>query len=410
MKKLTRFFKDILYWSIVKVRRFASNLICVNKDLVIFDSFPDYSDNSRALSNFLLRHTNIKIIWCVQNPCNFVSNSRLRFIGKSGFINRIRYDYYSMKAKYLFSTHGAFQWANPNRQIFICLWHGTPLKKIGRLQQDNSNVHFLENCNHVLSPSKEYVEVIKKCFNKDNDSILVSGYPRNDFLFEGTDCLEKLGINKGNGKLILYLPTFRIPKGGGYIDSSQNIFEEGLINFSNKSDLKNWNEFFKDNNVFLLVKPHPSDGSIPGNLGLSNIVVIQHNLLIKLDIQLYNILHYADALLTDYSSVFCDYLFLNRPIGFILSDVEEYASNRGFVFDNALDLLPGLKIKSKEILKRFVNEIAHNIDSQKEIRAHLKPLYIDEINDNNSQRIWEIATGLSKGKSKHEKGNYLRNI
>ena len=50
-----------------------------------------------------------------------------------------------------------------------------------------------------------------------------------------------------------------------------------------------------------------------------------------MDIPVNRILGKADALISDYSSAAIDYLILDRPIGFLLKDVEEYGNSRGFI-------------------------------------------------------------------------------
>ncbi len=55
----------------------------------------------------------------------------------------------------------------------------------------------------------------------------------------------------------------------------------------------------------------------------------------------------ADILITDYSSIFFEYLLLDRPIVFFVPDYEEYARDRGFYLD--FDSLPGHIVKNNNI-------------------------------------------------------------
>ena len=75
----------------------------------------------------------------------------------------------------------------------------------------------------------------------------------------------------------------------------------------------------------------------------------------KFNIQLYSLLGSVDILLTDFSSIYIDYLLLNRPIGFVAADFYEYSNSRGFVFDNPNDYMPGAKISSLKELKTFLH-------------------------------------------------------
>ena len=55
----------------------------------------------------------------------------------------------------------------------------------------------------------------------------------------------------------------------------------------------------------------------------------------------------ADVLITDYSSIFFEYLLLDRPIVFFVPDYEDYARDRGFYLD--FDSLPGHIVKNNNI-------------------------------------------------------------
>lgn len=55
----------------------------------------------------------------------------------------------------------------------------------------------------------------------------------------------------------------------------------------------------------------------------------------------------ADVLITDYSSIFFEYLLLDRPIVFFAPDYEAYARDRGFYLD--FDSLPGHIVKNNNI-------------------------------------------------------------
>ena len=51
---------------------------------------------------------------------------------------------------------------------------------------------------------------------------------------------------------------------------------------------------------------------------------------LKKGLSVYALLRNADALITDYSSAYFDYMLLNRPIAFTVEDIEEYRKRSGF--------------------------------------------------------------------------------
>ena len=94
----------------------------------------------------------------------------------------------------------------------------------------------------------------------------------------------------------------------------------------------------------------------------SNIKFMTQKALEKKGLSVYALLRNADALITDYSSAYFDYMLLNRPIAFTVEDIEEYRKKRGFVFDNPFEYMPGEKINSYEDLEKYVANVAEDND------------------------------------------------
>ena len=93
----------------------------------------------------------------------------------------------------------------------------------------------------------------------------------------------------------------------------------------------------------------------------------------KEDVNLYELLAKTDALLTDYSSVAIDYLLLDRPMGFILTDFDEYEKARSWCYDNVKDYMPGHHIYKKEDLNQFISDVAEGKDPYRDARAKVRP-------------------------------------
>jgi CDP-glycerol glycerophosphotransferase (TagB/SpsB family) len=74
-----------------------------------------------------------------------------------------------------------------------------------------------------------------------------------------------------------------------------------------------------------------------------------------------------DALITDYSSIYHEYLLLNRPIALTIDDYEEYSAGTGFSIDY-FEWIKGVYLTDVSNLMRFVDEVSENIDSAKNER------------------------------------------
>ncbi|WP_306540685.1 CDP-glycerol glycerophosphotransferase family protein, partial [Dysgonomonas sp.] len=136
-----------------------------------------------------------------------------------------------------------------------------------------------------------------------------------------------------------------------------------------------------------LIKLHPYDNVQPELRKYSNLIVLPHKIIQEFNLQLYHLLYHADALITDYSSVFCDYLLLDRPIAFNVDDIDDYRNNRGFIFENPLDYMPGYIVKNESDLDVFLNNISEGIDISKETRHKLFNVYNTYKDGNNSKRL-----------------------
>lgn len=370
---MNQYIRDFVHILLDMYHHMVGYVIHIYDNKVFFDSYPDYSDNSRAMSDYLLANSDYEIFWAVRDIPSYEVDKRIHFVLRS---NKWNYIYHTLSSKYLFSTHGAFPWANSKRQLFLCFWHGTMLKRIAYMQDPVRNKYYNRSVTYFSSPSEFYIPLYAQSFNRKESDVLLTGYPRIDFLLNENCSFKKLEIERtAYNKVIMYLPTFRQPVGGGYTDTNKNVFEDEFINFTDPESIERWNKYFHSKGVLLLVKPHPSDKNQLDKSELSNIRIIPHSLLLEKDIQLYSLLHYADALITDFSSVYCDYMVLDRPIGFMLSDIDEYSKGRGFVFDKPLEVLPGYKIFGENDFVNFCNEVSDDVDSTQQLRAELQPLY-----------------------------------
>lgn len=116
-------------------------------------------------------------------------------------------------------------------------------------------------------------------------------------------------------RIVLWAPTFRGNAGDAYVVGEQYI--------DRLADL------YK-NELYIIKSLHPmSEGCLASFMSSSELLVC------------------ADVLITDYSSIFFEYLLLDRPIVFFVPDYEDYARDRGFYLD--FDSLPGHIVKNNNI-------------------------------------------------------------
>ncbi|MCM1120982.1 MAG: CDP-glycerol glycerophosphotransferase family protein [Eubacterium sp.] len=378
---------------------------CPLENKIIFRSGPhasayikgmDFSDNARALFEYMLAHgynEKYELIWLVKNPAEFVQHKakNVRFLSFDWSVSSDedeRNAYYEVLclAKYIFFTD-AYGFARNCRsdQIRIQLWHGCGYKTRVNFSRCEKRYEYMT----VISDA--YAEVYAGAFGLRRDQMLVTGYAKQDWLFYPIkDMCETIGIPRFD-KYIFWLPTFRMAKKGlNNLNEYSFDNQTGLPIVGTFEELGALNDILEKNNVGLVVKLHPfQDKSKISEINMSNIVMINNDILVEKDIQINQLLGNADALISDYSSVAVDYMLCSRPIAFTLDDVEEYENSRGFFFDDIHEWLPGKEVYDFNDFLVFIQEVIDGVDSTENKRKRLQAKMHKYGDDKSSQRILE---------------------
>ena len=335
-------------------------IISPKKNLLLYHSFPDFSDNCFSFFCYVVNnHNHYKNVWLVntneksefkKTVKKYTASTNFKIYKKKSLFGL----YYYCRSKYHFHTHGIFNNINlSKKQVNVNLWHGMPLKKIGHL--DNNKI--VPKSNYTIATSKLFQDIMGKAFALGLDNVLISGQPRNDFIFDKTYSLLDL-INKHKSdfdKVALWMPTYRKSKIGDVrIDGEL----DKLNDFLDETYLSELNNFFKRIKSVCFIKLHPMDYMDVNDFNkYSNLYFLNNTHFQEKGISLYSILNNTDLLLTDFSSIYIDYLLLNKPIAFLVSDFSEYSNSRGFVFDTPKKYMPGEIINQRESLIPFLEEI-----------------------------------------------------
>ena len=105
-------------------------------------------------------------------------------------------------------------------------------------------------------------------------------------------------------------------------------------------------------------------------------------------VQLYRLLECCHALLTDYSTIYFDYLLLDRPVGFMLADIEEY--KRGFIIDDPTVEMPGDKLRNLDDLIGFMQRVVDGVDDYSPQRLALRDVVFKYQDNLNCQRLMDL--------------------
>ncbi|MDI9624385.1 MAG: CDP-glycerol glycerophosphotransferase family protein [Methanothermobacter sp.] len=366
------------------ILRMISRIIPKRDDLIIFTSIPDFSDNSLALFKFMNSiDENLELSWIVNEPQDNTKVKQYTRYDIKGILKILR-------AGCIVSTHGNLRRVRVPSQVFVNLWHGMPLKAIGHTGNKDTPPFSFDDENYFLIATSTIMRnALSACFNQDPRRIYITGQPRNDKLFKGCDkkIFKILGIDPSvYEKIVLFAPTFR--KVGAIDDGKIISYKFNLPDF-NKIKFRN---FLKEHKILFLVKFHPLEEKVAIKYfrGMENVKLIKTETLQENLIDLYDVLPCVDILVTDYSSVYFDFLLLDRPIIFIVSDVEEYKRRRGFVLEPFEFWTPGPKVQN---FKEFLEELKKCIENPNYYRKERKTIN-DLVNyykdDKSSERLYKL--------------------
>jgi len=330
--KNVNFFRQVEYKKAFKKYKVKDNVI-------LYESFhgKGMTDNPFAIFKYLLNNPdfkNMKHVWVLNTYENneyydyYKEFSNVEFVGT----HTSQYFYYLASAKYLInSVSFPPYFIKKEEQIYINTWHGTPLKTLGKdmqgaiSQHSNLQKNFLQT-DYILSPNEFTSEKI--IYSHDiNDiypgKVLENGYPRIDSVFYKSKVLEDtFSVLNSNKKRILYAPTWR-----GEVGKVEDIVFQIVQSISDIVEDIDTDEYE------FLIKVHPLVYKYIKEIDFEEVTLIPNW------VDTNELLHYVDILVTDYSSIFFDFLVMDKPIVFYLYDKDEYLEKRGIYLD--LDDLPG---------------------------------------------------------------------
>lgn len=370
IKNILKKVRDLLY------RNFITEYLIPVKEQVILESAPEFADNTYSLYLEMLKNNyqnKYKIIWLITDDNindNFKRNDIYYFnINKKGIFHKIKFQYLINSSKFII-TCNRFYKRKTNRQVIIYLNHGQPLKDCSKLKMN------FGDADASVTSSKFFVEKNAEALNTDKDRFIIFGPPRNDGLFNEDKDVKKI-IGYENSKIVVWLPTFRDHADGKRVDSNFEM-PLGIPIIYNTNDLEKFNTLLKKKNIVFILKPH-----FAANIkklkakDYSNFKIIYNKDLDDFDLTLYELLSASDALVTDYSSVYYDYLITKKPIALTLDDFDEYDKMTGFAYDYK-EIIKGDYIYNFDDFCNFVDNLSKNVDASLDDRMKIiKKLDLD---------------------------------
>jgi CDP-glycerol glycerophosphotransferase (TagB/SpsB family) len=326
-----------LFWYSIYLLSFS---IPRKQNICVFGSYGGlFNDNSKYHYLYVCHNIpTIKAIWISKNK--LVCESLQRTGYNAFYTYSIKGILYSLFAKYYFYSAyiSDINFFTSGNAIGINLWHGIPIKKIEfdiksgplaklfsekKLKYRITSPATFRRPNYFLSSSPFMTEIFARSFRINKSQCLEYGLPRNDLLLTSQECLleyikkrepkyivDFIQSIKRYKKVYIYLPTWR--------DSGLEFLENAKIDF------RKLNKCLCDNNELLLIKFHANT-----NIYLDDFKLYTNIMKVDNSWDIYPILPFTDVLITDYSSIYYDYILMKgKRVILFTFDYDKYISER----------------------------------------------------------------------------------
>jgi CDP-glycerol glycerophosphotransferase len=319
--------------------------ICVN-------GWPDEEENALWMALTLANSTRARVTLLAQNPD--AARGYLSTLGHVGeklpTVLRTRSWQglvAALRARAWVFTHGMY--GRPNvtrRRVFLNLWHGS-----GPKRTENSSFRHLVPSDTLIACSGTWGVALADSIQVPRDRLFVSSHPRQDAFATpaSDDVLRRLNLDPSK-PIALWMPTYRQATSG-----AKSWSDSPAVTSRGGDEIGQVVKCAAAAGVQLVVKAHPLDAdryASPGLVSLSSANIWAAGC------TPYQLLARADALISDYSSVWVEFLTLDRSLALYCPDLDDYVRSRGFNHPSMVDLARDLIVRRPEDLAQFFNAVA----------------------------------------------------
>lgn len=379
------------------LKRIIYNLPIKMKKNILLESMPTYSDNTKYVFDELIRrkiNEKYKIYWiAIEDVKNFkdIKIKNVLFINQKSknLFSKLKITMLRIFSKYIIDCNYYIKKMNKN-QMRIHLTHGMPIKLTYEYCSQSGEFDY------ATVTSDYFIEAYENLFKVEKNKILITGYPRNDAIFNGDK--KEIYPEIKRDKTIIWMPTYRNHKNGNSYENKTEVhFKYGVPCIDNERQLLELNEILNKNRILLIIKLHPAeDITNIKSLNLSNIKILENSYFIEKNETIYDYLNNIDALLTDYSSIYYDFLLTKKNIGLAIPDIEQYSKHVKLFTNNFTEDIVGEFIYKYEDLIQFINNVSINNDTTIEKREELLKRYHKYMDGNSAKRIVDILEKTMK--------------
>lgn len=351
------------------------------KKTIVFESMPDFSDNTRAVFEEMMSRgidKKYKLYWLLNDKTSVLREyPDVKYLCTDSVWGALRYHWVTIRAKALICCNTFLTEKHSGQKAFY-LTHGTALKGL-------KDYRVPEGTSYMLVASEHVRPTMARDFHMPPEAVYALGYPRNDVLTRPGRNLKALFPGEFR-KVVVWYPTFRQHKNGAKTGAANAL----PVLHDGDAAVK-LNAVARECGVLLVAKPHfVQDISYIQKFALSNIRFIDDGFFRQHNITSYEFVGSCDALITDYSSIYFDYLLCGKPAAVIWEDIEEYRVDPGFAMDPEKYMKGSHKIYTLGDFEEFLRCVAAGEDPYREEREELNALLNYASDGKNSQRVTDF--------------------
>lgn len=285
------------------------------------------------------------------------------------------------------TTHGLFgARPRPRGKRVVGLWHGEFGKLIGAFTGESPR-HF--DWVPVSSPLSRSVRSAE--FTLDPRRVHVVGSPRQALLRPTTSGPGRLGTD---GPVVVYAPTYRTPvRGMSRTDGDESTVEQEAPWLSTVLI-----EVLERHDATLWVRPHPAAAQDVSALG-GRVRLARNEDLEVLGLTFYELLAATDCFVTDYSSIWVDFLLCDRPQVSFCPDLEAYRITRGLALEPHEDWFPGPVVATADELAAVLDRQLKGEDPHRQGRLRTARILHAAEGRDPVTAVWEYVRAVTHGRS-----------
>lgn len=348
---------------------------------IVIESHNDFDCNGGAFYEYLVGkglNQTVKIVWRLGHPLDRKLPENVVSVPLYG--PSWRKAWHICTAKWM-TADCVVEEKVRDDQISLYMSHGVlGLKNVKGLISIPSTVDY------VLSPSVSADEALAKGYDMDRTStrFVHLGYPVLDRLFEKRHSKQYRPVSPAGKKVFLWMPTFR--KGTAYgREDAAGSYPYGVPLIEDRETLDRLAEFANEKNALVVIKLHPKQDLSEISLDVPRGIQFIAPMDVKaLPFDMYDLMLESVAMISDYSAATFEYLALDKPISYVLADLDRY--KLGLV-EHADRYMPGEKICTLQDLFAFITDVCAGVDVHSDERANFRTQFCRWNDSGSSERV-----------------------